>query len=105
MDAGGRALREKLAEFRQRRQMEQELQQTKWLGVKENEEEDDLAKWVEKSREAERARWADEQGQMQRLQKMLDDSDDDESEKDEPAYTGADLAGLKVRHGADEFGA
>ena len=104
-DAEGRALREKLAEFRQRRQMEQELQQTKWLGVKENEEEDDLAKWVEKSREAERARRADEQDQMQRLQKMLDDSDQDDSEKDEPAYTGADLAGLKVRHGADEFGA
>ena len=104
-DAEGRALREKLAEFRQRRQLEEELQKTKWLGVKESEDDDDLSKWVDKSRAAERARREEERGQMQRLQKMLDDSEDEDSEGGEagPTYTGVDLAGLKVRHGADEF--
>ena len=112
------ALKDRIAEFKQRRQLEEELRRAKWLGVKEGADDDDVAAWVQKSRAAETAVRAQEEAKVARLRKILADEDSGSGEEeDEPAaapggaaggpakpgYSSAELKGLRVAHGAEDF--
>lgn len=97
----------KIAAAKEKRLMEQRNRTTKQLG--EEDGGDDLLDWVNKSRTEEKKRLTDEKRKAEELAKKLaeqdesDDEDDDEGKnKNNNAYTSAELAGLTVRHGAED---
>ena len=110
----------RIAAAKERRLMEARDRSTKQLGEA-DEGDDDLAAWVNKSREDEKRRRAEERRKAEELARKLAEQDDDAEDSDEDdgdmfsggggskrardgagGYTSKDLAGLKVRHDADE---
>ena len=115
------AVRERIATAKERRLMDQRNKATKQLGDAPDEEDDDLASWVNKSRAIEEKKRAEDRAKAEALAKKLAEQDDDaeDLEDDEDlgedgpnsfgankskssAYTAKDLAGMKVGHGVDE---
>lgn len=64
----------------------------------------EIASWVNKSRNLEEQRKIEERIKAARMARLLSDQDSEEETEDEDkqAYTGKDLAGLKVLHGVDK---
>ena len=110
----------RIAAAKERRLMEARDRSTKQLGEA-DEGDDDLTAWVNKSRDDEKRRRAEERRKAEELARKLAEQDDDAEDPDEDdgdmfsggggskrardgagGYTSKDLAGLKVRHDADE---
>ena len=100
----------KIAAAKERRLMDARNRATKQLGDA-DEDEDDLGAWVNKSRTIEAKRREAERAKAEALARKLAEQDDDAEEESEDedgggggdaAYSSKELAGLKVRHGADE---
>lgn len=110
----------RIAAAKERRLMEARDRSTKQLGEA-DEGDDDLTAWVNKSRDDEKRRRAEERRKAEELARKLAEQDDDAEDSDEDdgdmfsggggskrardgagGYTSKDLAGLKVRHDADE---
>ena len=98
----------RIAAAKETRMMNARNASTKQLGEDEG---DDLTSWISKSRTEEKKRLEEQKRKALELAKKLaeQDEDDEESEGDEnifksDAYTSKELAGLTVRHGADDVG-
>ena len=104
----------RIAAAKEKRQMEARNRSTAQLGEADDTE-DDLSAWVNKSRDIELKKKLEAKRKAEELARKLAEQDDDfeDSESDDDAearekkrlgelYTSDALAGLRVRHGADE---
>ena len=105
----------RIAAAKEKRQMEARNRATAQLGEADDAD-DDLSAWVNKSRDIELKKKLEEKRKAEELARKLAEQDDDfeDSESDDDAsltrgkkslgdlYTSDALAGLRVRHGADE---
>jgi len=106
VEASAKAHRERISNAREKRLMEEGLRKVITLGAAEPEV-DDISAWVNKSREAEaEAKRAAERAAAAKLSSMYDEEDDvSEDEEAGEARHAADLAGMRVKHSADDLGA
>lgn len=93
-------IRERLAAAKERREQEEQLAKVKSLGVKDNDEDDDIVAWVQRSRALEEAKREEERIQAELEQHLEENEEEDDDDK----YTAKDLAGLKVKHDYNEIG-
>ncbi|KXZ47678.1 hypothetical protein GPECTOR_33g560 [Gonium pectorale] len=99
-------LRRRIEEAREKRVMESKLRAVKTLGTADDEEDGDMAAWVEKNRrlvqqrkEEAARKAAAEAAAASNKRKKRDDSDDEDGD-----YKASELEGLKVRHDLGEVG-
>jgi len=94
----------RVADAKERRRQERTLKRTKALGEADPEA-DDVAAWVLKSRKEEEKRKAKEREAALRTARRLEEQDEDaeESDEDDGPYNAKSLAGMKVKHSADEL--
>lgn len=95
------AIRAKLTEAREKRRREQELHQTRGLG--EADGDDDVASWVHTMRKTQQpgTRQREEGGEGTKRRRSEGRAHEGEEEQD--AGGAAEVAGARVRHGADEL--
>mmetsp|Transcript_4725 Transcript_4725/g.12198 ORF Transcript_4725/g.12198 Transcript_4725/m.12198 type:complete len:817 (+) Transcript_4725:159-2609(+) len=95
----------KVAEARDKRRLNASYKATKTLGEADAEG-DDLAAWVKKNRVLEEKRRKKEREAAARMARQLEEQDEDAEDSDEEGpYNAKALAGMKVKHTAEELDA
>lgn len=86
-------MRQKIADMKKQRAVAKRVLSKKGLGDVSDDEDDDIAAWVERSRKKQKL-------QAEKLAKQLQEQDEFE---DDGAYGARDLAGMKVQHDSSAF--
>ncbi|BDA45958.1 probable U4/U6.U5 tri-snRNP-associated protein 1 at N-terminal half [Coccomyxa sp. Obi] len=107
-EAKAAELAEKVKSLREKRLEQEQLRKVKTLGAA-SEDVDDLAAWVTKSRALEEKAKAEARAKALKQARMLEEQDDEFEDSDEKGGAGAplrnakELAGMKVKHNAEEL--
>ncbi|CAL8462106.1 g1637 [Coccomyxa elongata] len=107
-EAKAAELAEKVKTLREKRLEQEQLRKVKTLGAA-SEDVDDLGAWVTKSRALEEKAKAEARAKALKQARMLEEQDDELEDSDEEGGAGAplrsakELAGMKVKHNAEEL--